>query len=462
MTPVRYGPATRGDMELLAQYLITPPPSKSSTSVAAPLGRQFHDLNVAGVMDAFYRPLQEAIFVRLQDDESSFLDAQDWHGKLLESEKKLLDSVKRFILHTAIYCSRANDFAFPRYNDDKSLEASRLEKVDCLRDFVMDIIASARFLKDSGASEPGELPSLKDFLRERIIKLDALAKEGKREPRRYFFRPNSERTTHIYARRICCVILGLTDDYDQLPEFGLTHWKMQVFAFDNLEQLLWKGFGLKFKIDKRELEGLTGSIVDLDANFISTGPFKFVPTARPQEHLTLNREDEIRIYVSNALASTAYMFQNHIVAQYLHLLCCLIDRAAGISDLGLEICRSHALLFLQTHSLRSRRLAHNLHLDLGRVYLAAQVQPLEFKMIFYDALEYNIPRLEDFVLLRPRLAELQREMNDWRPQKIPHLFKRGYKDPLTWYGFWFAAIVGTIGILSLGVSVAQLVGQFTG
>src|SRR5436190_8775214 len=131
MAPVRHGPATRGDMELLAKYLITPPPTRTTSFVAAPLGQHFHDLNVSGVMDAFYRPLQEAIFVSLYDNEQTLLDAQDWHGKLLESEKKLLESVKRFILHTAIFCARADNFAFPRMREDGSLEPSRLEQVDC-------------------------------------------------------------------------------------------------------------------------------------------------------------------------------------------------------------------------------------------------------------------------------------------------------------------------------------------
>jgi hypothetical protein len=314
MTPVRYGPATRGDMELLAQYLVTPPKAKSTSAPAAPLGKQFHDLNVSGVMDAFYRPLQEAIFISLED-EDIFLSSQDWHGKLLESEKKLLESVKRFILHTAIFCARATEFAFRRYNEDGTLEASRLENVDCLRDFVLDVIAVAGFLKNSGSAEPGKLPSLKDFMRERVIKLDTLAKEGRRPARRYFFRPNSDRTTHIYTRRICCVLFGLTDDYDQIPEFGLTDWKLKVLMFDNLEQLLWKGFGLKFKHEGKELDEMTGSLVDLEAHFITTGPFQFIHTTRPQEHLTLNRENYVRIYSSKALSSTAYMFQNHLIAR---------------------------------------------------------------------------------------------------------------------------------------------------
>jgi hypothetical protein len=317
MTPVREGPATRGDMELLAKYLVTPPVSRYSSSPAVPVGIQFHELTVSAVMDAFYRPLREAIFISLDDDESSlFLDAQDWHGKLLESEHKLLDCVKRFILHTAIYCARATDFAFPRIQEDGTLDPSRTEKADCLKDFVQDVVALAKFLKYSCEFEPGNLPSLKDFMRERIAKLDASSRAGRRLPRQYFFCPNSERRTHIYARRVCCVLLGLTDDYDQTPEFGLTLWKMQVLTFDNLEQLLWKGFGFKYKQERREdLEEMTGSIVDLDVNFIATGPFKFIKTTRPQEHLTLDRDNQIRIYSSKSLESTAYMFQNHIIAK---------------------------------------------------------------------------------------------------------------------------------------------------
>lgn len=131
--------------------------------------------------------------------------------------------------------------------------------------------------------------------------------------------------------------------------------------------------------------------------------------------------------------------------------------------MGFEIARSHALIFLQEPTFRSHRLAESLNLNLGGVALIAHVKPDDFKTLFYDALEWgNIPRLEDFTLLRPRLFELQREMNDWRPQSVKDLFKRGYRDPLTWYGFWFATIIGSIGILSLGVSVTQTVGQFKG
>jgi hypothetical protein len=320
MGPVRFGPATRGDMELLSLYLTTPRSTKGS-QVNTPLGNQFITKNVSGVMDTFYRTLQEAIFIPLHDtdDPSMFLMTEDWMSKLGDSERLLLESLKRFILHTAIYCARGapTNFAFPRTNEKGDLEASRRDRVDCLKDFVTDVIVLTKWLKDSCETPEGEpLPSLKEFIQKRISKLDSLAKEGKRDKRRYFFRPNALRSTHEYCRKACCVILGLVDDYDQFPEYGLTDWDKRVLVFDNIEQLIWKGFGLKFKTDRQELKGLTGSIVDLDASFIATGPFTFVKTRRVQEHLTLSKEREIRIYSSPVLGLTAYMFQAHSIGRY--------------------------------------------------------------------------------------------------------------------------------------------------
>jgi hypothetical protein len=137
------------------------------------------------------------------------------------------------------------------------------------------------------------------------------------------------------------------------------------------------------------------------------------------------------------------------------------SRSAGISHLGLEIARSYALLFLQSTP-RTKHLASTvLPYSLSRVSLSQRVQPYDFKTTFYDSLHWgNIPRLEDFVLFRPRLYELQREMNDWRPQRARDLLTRGYKDPLTWWGFIFAVVVGVIGVLSLAVSVLQTLKAF--
>ena len=319
MSVVQYGPATRGDMELLANYLITPPSSRWSP-VPTPLGLQFHDLPVSAVMDVFHTTLRDAIFVPipLENDGSYFLTSQDWHGILLESEKKLMDSVKRFILHAAIFCSRADCFANPRYMKDGTLDSSRLENVDCLEDFVQDVVAITGFLKNSCSVLPGNLPSLRAFTTHRVAELLTPSNAGEVRQRKYFFGKTYQGAnvpTNVYARQVCCVVLGVTSDYDQCPQFGLTHWSNDVLVFDNLEQLLWKGFGVRFKPDKTVVTGITGNIVDLEANFIINGAFSFTRCTRVWEHLTLDRAGRVRIYTSKALSRTAFMFQFHAIAR---------------------------------------------------------------------------------------------------------------------------------------------------
>jgi hypothetical protein len=135
--------------------------------------------------------------------------------------------------------------------------------------------------------------------------------------------------------------------------------------------------------------------------------------------------------------------------------------AACIDHLGLEIGRTYALLFLQEPTAVSRHEAKRLGLDLENFSLGGGVRAVEFRNIFYDSLLLgNIPRLEDFQLMRRRLYELQKQMNDWRPQGVRDLFKKGYKDPLTWYGFIFAISFGLIGILGLAVAIVQTAATF--
>ena len=313
MMKVRYGPATRGDMETLADYLKSTPQSPRTGSPGYPLDDQFDATKVPTVLDYNLRALmRDEIFIWFHDNDSFFLDPHDWQTKLGDAEGTLLESVTRFILHAAIYSADASAFAFGR--DTEEGRQQRMTEVDCLKDFVMDIVHLARFLRESAEAKGSDLPSLKDFVSSRIARLDNSAKLGKRRPRKAWFAPNSERSTHAYARKACCVIMGLTDDYDQRPIFGFNRWDKRILIFDNLGQLLWKGFGLKLGNDTEELKKMTGTIPDLDANVIESGPFKFSPTTRIQEHLTLDRDGKVRIYVSKALEHTAFMFQCHRIA----------------------------------------------------------------------------------------------------------------------------------------------------
>jgi hypothetical protein len=54
-----------------------------------------------------------------------------------------------------------------------------------------------------------------------------------------------------------------------------------------------------------------------------------------------------------------------------------------------------------------------------------------------------------------RLKYIQTKMNYWRPKGLLDLSTRPYRDPATYYAFWFAIIFGVMGILGLGATLGQ-------
>jgi hypothetical protein len=62
---------------------------------------------------------------------------------------------------------------------------------------------------------------------------------------------------------------------------------------------------------------------------------------------------------------------------------------------------------------------------------------------------------QDFPIFAARLEDIRKRMNDWRPQTLRQVGFRPYYDPLTFYAFWFGAIIGMIGLLGLAAGTLQ-------
>jgi len=136
----------------------------------------------------------------------------------------------------------------------------------------------------------------------------------------------------------------------------------------------------------------------------------------------------------------------------------LISRQLNADKLAVEIWKSYALLF--TRNPKSMEIARGIFekmkvmvkfIDASsfwKLYTDVDRCQEKGKLVYLSTWHGSRPMYEDFNYYRPHLALLQKEMSEWKPQRLRDLLTPGYKDRFWWYTTWGAITLGTISIIT--------------
>jgi len=129
----------------------------------------------------------------------------------------------------------------------------------------------------------------------------------------------------------------------------------------------------------------------------------------------------------------------------------LLDRvpsAAGMPTLFLELMYSHVLFFGRDRASANRG-----------ALMGVDKHILQDFRLNYSPVQWDL-QLSDFPLYGSRLKHIRLTMREWRPQTWSELAIRPYNDPITFYAFWFATLVGIIGVVGLAATIAQTIAAY--
>ena len=99
-------------------------------------------------------------------------------------------------------------------------------------------------------------------------------------------------------------------------------------------------------------------------------------------------------------------------------------------------------------------IGQSLHIDKSLLDLL-----IEFRDHLSEVKDFQ---LRHFPIFASRLRNIQEKMNNWCPKRFRELAVRPYRDPLAFYAFWFAVLIGCVSVAGLGATLAQNYAAFKG
>lgn len=127
-------------------------------------------------------------------------------------------------------------------------------------------------------------------------------------------------------------------------------------------------------------------------------------------------------------------------------------RSIGLRKFLFELLESHRLLFATP---KSETIAESL-LEGDDQNECFKRNDVELVRDYCKNWSAESLQITDFAIYGSRLQHIHQSMIDWRALVLRDLRFRPYRDPLSYYAFWFAVFLGSIGILGLGLNAAQL------
>jgi len=225
-------------------------------------------------------------------------------------------------------------------------------------------------------------------------------------------------------------------------------------------------------LDKEHLKELYGSLEDMRASFICSGPFKIALTRNLSDHLTM-KDRHILIYCDKPsktrrdrghIPGASYYgpYVGHALGRYGTFLNLLIFRQLGADTLLTELTYSYSVLF--SRDMESKAIAKALFsapeygltpvfcdaMDMTTIGRAGQVIILDWKTSFKEG---RSPMLRNFQQYRGHFALLHQQMLNWKPEKRSDLFQPGYKDRFLWYSTIFGGVIALLGLVSIITSI---------